>query len=276
MFGEARRDRNPLTSDGRERTFMPVRRRLVSLNVSPWTERAKWALDHHGLTYEVAEHLPILGERRLRRLVGPGKPRATVPVLVAGTEVVSESWDIAVYADREGEAPKLIPSGQESPIRAWAALADEGANAGRPLIIAAMLASGPALDEQGPPGVPGWLRRPMRPIARAVTRAFARKYDFRLEERDTHTRAVRAALDRLRLGLEASSPYLQGVFTYADIAMASLIQGISPVDDRFLRIGPATRAAWTQVPLASEYADLVLWRDRLYESNRRRANVHPS
>src|SRR5579864_5859577 len=105
MFGEARRDRNALTSDGRERTFMPVRRRLVSLNVSPWTERAKWALDHHRLTYEVTEHLPILGERRLRRLVGPGKPRATVPVLVAGTEVVSESWDIAVYADREGEGP---------------------------------------------------------------------------------------------------------------------------------------------------------------------------
>ncbi len=81
-----------------------VTRKLVSLHVSPWSERAKWALDHHGLDYEVVEHMPIIGERRLRRLVGPGKPRATVPVLLAGAEKV-----IAVYADREGKGTRLIP-----------------------------------------------------------------------------------------------------------------------------------------------------------------------
>jgi glutathione S-transferase len=250
---------------------MTVARKLVSLNVSPWSERAKWALDHHGLAYEVVEHMPIVGERRLRRLVGPGKPRATVPVLLAGAEVVGESWDIAVYADREGKGAKLIPPEHEPAIRDWAALADEAANAGRALVLAAILANGPALDEQGPPFIPAWLRPPLRPLARAATMAFVRKYDLRLEEGDAQTRAVRSALDRLRTGLAASSPYLQGSFTYADIAMASLIQGISPVDDRFLKIGPATRAAWTHAPLAAEYSDLVAWRDSLYESRRRSA-----
>jgi hypothetical protein len=50
--------------------------------------------------------------------------------------------------------------------------------------------------------------------------------------------------------------------------MATLLQGIAPVSDHFLKIGPATRAAWTQPELSAEYADLVAWRDRLYESRR--------
>jgi glutathione S-transferase len=250
---------------------MTVARKLVALNVSPWSERAKWALDHHGLEYRVIDHMPVVGERRLRRLVGPGKPRATVPVLLAGDEVVSESWDIAVYADREGKGTKLIPSGHEAAIRAWCALADEAMVAGRALVVAATLASGPALDAQSPPFVPAWLRPALRPVARAATRAFARKYALRLDDVDANTRAVRSALDRLRSGLAHSSPYLQGDFTYADIAMATVIQGILPVDDRFVRIAPATRAAWTQASLAAEYAELVAWRDRLYESRRRPA-----
>ena len=249
---------------------MTTARKLVSSHVSPWSERAKWALDHHGLDYEVVEHMPVIGEQRLRRLVGPAKARATVPVLLAGSEVVSESWDIVVYADREGNASKLIPAEHGSAIKAWAALADEASNAGRALVIAAILASGPALDEQAPPQVPKWLRPPLRPLARAATRAFARKYDLRLSERDAQLQAIRKALDGLRGGLAASSPYLQGPFTYADIVMASLLQGISPVDDRFIRLGPAARTAWTQAPLAADYADLIAWRDKLYDSQRTR------
>jgi glutathione S-transferase len=246
---------------------MASARKLVALDVSPWSERARWALDHHGLKYDVVTHLPILGERRLRRLVGWEKPRATVPVLVAGTEVVSESWDIALYADREGAGTKLVPQEHEAAIRAWCALADETGNAGRALVVAATLASGPALDERVP-FVPAWLRPALRPVGRAVTRAFARKYALPLEDSDTHTRQLRAALERLRSGLTSSSPHLQGFFSYADIVMATLIQGIMPVDDRFLKIGPATRATWTNPVLAAEFADLVTWRDRLYASHR--------
>jgi glutathione S-transferase len=242
-------------------------RKLVVLDVSPWSERAKWALDHHGLAYEVVHHMPILGERRLRRLVGPDKPRATVPVLVVDAEVLTESWDIALYADREGRASKLIPPEHEAAIRDWCTLADEASNAGRALVVAATLASGPALDEQGPPA-PRWLKRILRPAGRAATRAFARKYGLALEDRDTPTRKVRAALDRLRSGLGTGAPYLQGFFSYADITMATLLQGIVPVSDRFMKIGPATRHAWTQPQLAAEYADLIAWRDRLYESRR--------
>ena len=34
--------------------------RLVFLSISPWSERARWALDHHGIDYELVAHVPLL------------------------------------------------------------------------------------------------------------------------------------------------------------------------------------------------------------------------
>jgi glutathione S-transferase len=245
-------------------------RKLVSLHVSPWSERAKWALDHHGLSYEKVEHMPIIGERRLRRMVGPGKPRATVPVLLAGDEVLTESWDIALYADRTGRETKLVPPEHEAAIRGWVKLADEAMHAGRALVVGAMLESPAALDEGAPPFVPAALRPLLRPVTRSATRAFARKYDLALEDRAASTRTMRAALDDLRRALVIRAPYLLGTFTYADVVMATLLQGVAPVADRFIKLRPATRAAWTIDALASEYADLIAWRDGVYERERLR------
>src|SRR4051812_533417 len=98
-------------------------RKLITLKISPWSERAKWALDHHQLVYETIQHAPFLGERRLRRLVGAQKKRATAPVLLAGEQILTESWDIALYADREGKGSKLIPPDREGEIRKWNSLA---------------------------------------------------------------------------------------------------------------------------------------------------------
>ena len=64
--------------------------RLVTLHVSPFSERARWALDHHGIAYRVDPHTPFLGEPRLRRLVAkartPRPQRAVYPLLAGGWE----------------------------------------------------------------------------------------------------------------------------------------------------------------------------------------------
>ena len=245
-------------------------RKLIMLHVSPWSERVRWALDHHGLSYEKVEHMPVIGERRLRRMVGPSKPRATVPVLVAGDEVLSESWDIVLYADRNGRGTKLVPQEHEAAIRTWVKLVDDAMNAGRALVVAAMLNSPAALDEGAPAFVPAALRPLLRPVTRSATRAFARKYELPIDDGSTPTRTMRAALDELRRALAVRTPYLLGPFTYADVAMATLLQGVAPVADRFIKLRPATRAAWTRNALAAEYADLVAWRDGVYERERLR------
>ncbi len=37
---------------------------LVSLKVSPWSLKARWALRHHRIHYRTQPYLPVLGEPR--------------------------------------------------------------------------------------------------------------------------------------------------------------------------------------------------------------------
>jgi glutathione S-transferase len=245
-------------------------RKLVQLHYSPWSERARWALDHHGIAYETLEHVPFLGELRLRRIVGKTAGRATVPVLIDGDTVLTESWDIALYADRTGSGTKLIPADQERAIRDWTALADQASMHGRLLVVSALLASDRALDESLPFPVPSWLHAAMRPVTRFGLRWFARKYELAPAAAEEVENRIRPALERLR-GAVSASPYLVGGrFTYADIAMASLLQGISPVGSGYIRLGPATRRAWTRPQLEGDFPELVRWRDNLYLEHRGR------
>lgn len=242
---------------------------LVVLHVSPWSERARWALDHHGLAYRLVQHAPFLGERKLRRLVGTTDGPVTVPVLVADGVVIPQSWDIVVYADRHGAATTLIPSDKEAAIREWVREVDEASSHGRALVMRAMLASPAALDESHSPQVPKLLRPLLRPVTRYGSRWFARKYGLDLEAVAEHEAVVRKLLGKLRAAV-ADGPYLLGSFTYADIVAATLLQGIAPVGDEYIRLGPATRAVWTRSEIAGEFVDLIRWRDELYREHRRR------
>jgi glutathione S-transferase len=246
-----------------------IERKLVVLKTSPWSERAKWALDHHGLPYRTIQHTPFLGELRLRRLAGGnGKRRVTTPVLVEGDRVFAESWDIALQADREGQGSKLVPPDLETDIKRWSDVSEEAMKAGRALLVPRLLASGPALDETLPPVFPGWVRPVVRPVTRYATRWFSRKYALRLDDTSEHLAKMRSALESLRAALSKSAPYLLGTFSYADIVMAILLQGVVPVDHARFPLGPAMRAAWTREDLAADFADLLAWRDRMYALHR--------
>lgn len=241
---------------------------LVVLPVSPWSERARWSLDHHGLAYKTVEHAPFLGERRLRRLVGPGAAKATVPVLVDGDTKFTESVDIARHADRLGAGAKLFPAGADDDIARWCSVADAGMAGGRALVSRGMLANSEALDEALPPEVPGFVRPVARPVTRYATRWFARKYGLDLDDVAGAEAKVRRALDALRAGLAGGREYLRDGFSYADIAMATLLQGVRPVEHARYPFGPATRRVWTHEALAAEYGDLIAWRDEVYRRHR--------
>jgi glutathione S-transferase len=139
--------------------------------------------------------------------------------------------------------------------------------AGRVLTIARLLASDAALQETLPPALPRLARRLLLPVARRVTHWFARKYELDLEAKAAAQSVLCEALDALRTAL-VRSEYVLGRFSYADIIAASLLQGLVPVADRYVRLGPATREVWTNAQLAAAYPDLVAWRDRLYERHR--------
>jgi glutathione S-transferase len=243
---------------------------LVHLSVSPWSERARWALDHHRIDHQRVAHQPVLGERRLRKLVGRRDGPATVPVLIDGDTKLNDSWDIALWADGHGAGAPLLPDDRRDEIRKWNDLAERVMQHDRALVIEGMLATPEALDESMPPGTPKWLCALSRPINRLGTRWFARKYGVALGDTGLHEAAMRDGLAALRAALATGSPYILGTFSYADIIAATLLQGVVPVADEYMKIGPGTRRAWTHEPMARDHEDLIKWRDDLYRAHRRR------
>ena len=245
-----------------------MQRKLVTLSYSPFSERARWALDHHGLAYQRISHTPFMGELKLRRLLGERRQgKATVPVLITGDEVFTSSFDIALYADREGAGVKLVPNDREAEIRAFAERVDAAMQHGRVLVVSRLLESGPARDETLPRWVPGAVRPLLRPITHFGTAWFGRKYDVDVASVAAHREALRREIEALR-GALGGRDYVLDTFSWADIVLASIVQGFAPVEDRYIRLGEATRKIWTYRDLAEEFADLVAYRDRLYQHHR--------
>lgn len=238
---------------------------LVALPYSPWSEKARWALDHHGIGYVEETYVPMVGEPwlrvRTRKLTG----RVSVPVLITPHGVIFDSLRIARHADRIGKAPSLFPREHESAIDDWNAASEEMLDAARGLVIRRLQQSPDALEEALPSFVPDVARPALRPLARFGAAFVARKYDARGEEE-----RIDAVLARLRAALDGGREYLFDRFSYADITMAVALQSIKAPEGH-LKIGPATRETWTDTLRASRDTDLLAWRDAIYRKQRRHA-----
>ncbi len=240
-----------------------MRPTLVGMHFSPWTEKARWALDHHGIGYRFEQHVPMLGEPLLR-VRARARGRVSVPVLLTAHGVVRESLRIAEHAERIGHGAPLFRD--EAAVLAWNEKSEAILAAARPLVLARIAESKEAQKESLPAFVPGVARGAMAATARLAVAYLGSKYADVAGRGDAMAR-LDAALADLRAAL-AGKRYLLGDFSYADIAMAVGLQGGKPVADRWIALGPATREAWTKPELATKYADLVAWRDDLYAAHR--------
>ena len=75
--------------------------------ISHFSEKARWALDHHGIGYERTDHVPGFHLLMIRRL---GLKRTWVPVLETDAGVVQGSGDIIDWADANGQGAALTPT----------------------------------------------------------------------------------------------------------------------------------------------------------------------
>lgn len=247
---------------------MPAPPTLLCLAYSPFSERARWALDHHRIAYRMRNHQPFVGELWLRRQRrDPDGQRATVPALVSEEGLISDSWRIVEYADRRGAASPLIPATLRAEVRQLAELTDIGLEHGRAGVTLRLLAQPAALDASLPGPCPDWLRPLLRPVSRYGLRWFAAKYDIKATAQDDQRKGLASVLEQMRARL-AGGRYLLGDFTYADMAVAGLLQCVQPVNERFVPLSRALRPAWCQPELALRFADLVAWRDGLYAAHR--------
>jgi glutathione S-transferase len=196
---------------------------LVTISISHYCEKARWALDRAGIAYEEHRHLPALHRVAVKRAGG----RLTVPALVCEDGVLPDSADIIGWADtRLAPERRLIPDEpqQAAAARALAADYDErfgpetrrwvyfGLHGRRDL-------AGPSLTD----GVPAWQRRTFRMTYAPLSFVVDKALDITPETAAQADRRMRAVLHEVAARLADGRPYLLGErFTIADLTFASL------------------------------------------------------
>lgn len=232
---------------------------LHYLSISPWSLKARRALAHHELAVRECPYTPVLSEPGLRLRLRKLSGRVTVPVLFTPEGALTDSWDIALYADRVGTKSALIPRDERAEIRAWDEASERLLAAGRGCAMLRALSA----PEAGLESLPEPLARLLgRRGGTLAIRVFNAKYDIR-EGRLSHYRdVVREELARLRSALAGGRRYVLGELSYADIAMAVGLTVLRPLENS--AVGPAMRRVTTDEALAAEYPDLIAWRDRVH------------
>lgn len=244
-------------------------RTLYGLQQSPWTEKARWALDHHTIAYRYHEHVPVLGEvfLRMKARSRPPGTKASVPLLADGGRAFCSSLEIARHAETIGRGDPLFPKESADVITKWADASDEIIGAGRVWVLAGLGESREAQREALPSFIPGPLRSVMTPVAKTASWFLGSKYDVPRSADSLAAEAdkVRPVLDEVRAALKGKK-YLAGDLSFADVAVASSLQALRP--RARAPIGPATRAIWSNEALARDYSDLLEWRDAIYAKHR--------
>jgi len=82
-----------------------VRPRLLTIALSHFCEKARWALDRSGIEYREDPHLPLFSRLHTARAGG-----GTVPVLVTDSEVLSDSDSILRWAASHAPHARLYPA----------------------------------------------------------------------------------------------------------------------------------------------------------------------
>jgi len=241
---------------------------LYGLYYSPWTERARWALAHHGVEHRYVEHVPLLGEPVLRFVARKtAAKKKSVPLFVDDSGAYGDSLDIVRRADAIGAGRPLVRD--EAELAKWSARVEPALSAIRARVTKRILADDEALREAATAAAPYAVAGLLRPVARAGARFIADKHAVALDDEAGQLATARAFLETVRDALEGY-PFLAGdEFGAVDLLVAGALQGVRPVDAAHLSLMPATRRAWTWPELADEFGELLEWRDAIYADHRR-------
>ncbi len=201
--------------------------RLITIPISHYCEKARWALDRAGMPYREEPHVQGVHRFAARRAGGG----ATVPVLVTPVGLIGESQQILAWVD--GRLPaehRLFPAGSSARYEVDSLcrrLDCELGPKGRRLMYVHMLAQRNLVLAFNNHGVPGWEDRAIR-YGWPIIRQFLRRelgITPGIEEEDEA--AVFAELDFVAELLADGRPYLCGErFGAADLTFAALSASI--------------------------------------------------
>ena len=236
--------------------------KFIALSYSPWSEKARWALDYSKISYDEKAYTSMIGEPWLRLATRKYKGPVTVPVLIDGQRKITDSLDIAIYANSLSSCKHdLIQN--ESAVREWNNLSEKALSIGRYFGVTRQLSNKAAQLEILPPFIPTSMRPGFAWLAVRGLKFHIDKYQ--VEERDVNL--IREVLIKLRSALNGRNTILDE-FSYCDITMAIALQFVKPIKSKFSAQGPAVESCWTDPILSDEFKDLIEWRDWLYATYR--------
>jgi glutathione S-transferase len=192
--------------------------RLITIPISHYCEKARWALDRAGIGYREERHVQVVHRVASRRAGGGG----TVPVLITTEGVFTQSADILAYADRHGAG--LYPDALRDEVTALERDFDTDLGPeGRRWMYFHMLARKDLGVAYNCTGVPAWERRSF-PLMLGVMAGYVRHlFAIGPTTGDDAGAAVQRTFDAVAARLADGRPYLCGdAFTAADLAFAAL------------------------------------------------------
>jgi len=200
---------------------------LITIPISHYCEKARWALDRAGIAYEERAHLQILHWIPVRR-AGGGK---TAPVLVWGDRVFADSADIVEEASAKGPPDRSLFPDDPAVAADVRALQHEFdvrlGPQGRRWMYNALRGHRDIAAAYGCTGVPTWQRRALPFAYPVVARIIDRYLDVTPATAARSEAAVRATFDDVAARLSDGRPYLCGEhFSAADLTFAALAAAV--------------------------------------------------
>lgn len=249
--------------------------RLLTIPISHYCEKARWALDRLGLEYIEERHLQVFHYLRSYKLShGPN-----VPVLVDGDTTISDSTAIMQYLDRYASAEScLYPQQQHTQIEELEDLFDEilGVESRRWVYFHALREPRSALRTSSQ-GVPGW-QASVAPLFYPMLKTYITyKLDISTQNVTAGLQRARAVVKHVDGILSDDRPFLvANRFSAADLTLAAMMAPFLVPPEYGVRLPqpeemPAAMREIVEEMRATRTGQHAL---RLYRTQRRPESMH--
>jgi glutathione S-transferase len=200
---------------------------LITIPISHFCEKARWALDRSGISYVERPHLQVFHWAAVRR-AGGGK---TAPVLVRGDRVLADSAEIVEEASAEAPPERrLFPDDPGAAAEVRDLQRDFDTNLGphgRRWMYHGLRERRDLAIDYGCTGVPAWQRRALPLVYPVAIRVINRVLEITPSTAAQSGAEVHRIFDEVGERLGDGRPYLCGErFTAADLTFSALAASV--------------------------------------------------
>lgn len=252
---------------------------LLTIPFSHYNERARWAMQHHGVLAHERRYLPMLHLAPVRRAVPKSQRKAdatssglSTPVLVLDDgRVLTDSADIVRWADDDRGTPEttLFPSEHRGAIEAFEQSLQSGLGKDTRFLAYWFLLDDPRVFSALVQHNVAWWQRAIFTVAAPVARAGMRKRFGLTQPRYEKVRdRVEATVAQLSETLGDREYYFGDRFTAADLTAAAMLSpALLPVPSYGAHI-PALEGGYAQLRSKLQQTRAGQHAQRMFERHR--------